>query len=124
MIAISIAGGGALGALSRFLVNQYMAANGMGAVGLSTLTVNVAGAFAIGCCFALFERFSISEALRLGLMVGFLGSFTTFSTFSLELVNELYAGHFLRSSLYVAASVLFCLLACHLGIIVARSVID
>ncbi len=78
MIAISIAVGGALGALSRFLVNQYMAANGVGAVSLSTLTVNVAGAFAIGCCFALFERFSISEALRLGLMVGFLGSLRRF----------------------------------------------
>ena len=108
MIAFSIALGGAFGALARFLVNQFMVANGLGALGLSTLTINVAGSFAIGCCFVLFERFSASDALRLGLMVGFLGAFTTFSTFSLELFNDLQAGNFFRSALYASASVLFC----------------
>ena len=124
MIALSIAMGGAFGAVARFLVNQLMIANGLGAAGLSTLTVNVAGSFAIGCCFVIFERFSASDALRLGLMVGFLGAFTTFSTFSLELVSDLQAGNFLRSVLYAAASVLFCLFACYAGIGVARSIID
>ena len=65
MIAFSIALGGAFGALVRFLVNQLMIANGLGAVGLSTLTINVTGSFAIGCCFVIFERFNASDALRL-----------------------------------------------------------
>ena len=101
-----------------------MVANGMGALGLSTLTVNVVGSFAIGCCFVFFERVSASEALRLGLMVGFLGAFTTFSSFSLELVSDLQVGNVLRPSIYAAASVVFCLLACYAGIVVTRSVID
>jgi CrcB protein len=71
-----------------------------------------------------FERFSASEALRLGLMVGFLGAFTTFSTFSLELVSDLQTGNIMRAAIYAAASVLFCVLACYAGIVVARSVID
>ncbi len=124
MIALSIALGGAFGALARFWVNQFMVANGFGALGLSTMTVNVAGSFAIGCCFVIFERFSASDALRLGLMVGFLGAFTTFSTFSLELVSGFQAGNFMRSAMYAAASVLFCLFACYAGITVARSIID
>lgn len=124
MIALAIAGGGALGALARYVIHQYMIASGVNAVGLSTLTVNVIGSFAIGCCFILFERFSVSEAVRLGLMVGFLGAFTTFSTFSLELVNELQSGSYLRPAAYAAGSVLFCLVACFMGIGVTRSVID
>ncbi|MEL0153174.1 MAG: fluoride efflux transporter CrcB [Halieaceae bacterium] len=124
MIALSIAMGGAFGALARFWVNQFMIANSLSAVGLSTLTVNVAGSFAIGCCFVIFERFSASDALRLGLMVGFLGAFTTFSTFSLELVSDLQAGNFLRPAMYAAGSVMFCLFACYAGIAVARSIID
>lgn len=124
MIALSIAVGGAFGALARFWVNQFMIANSLSAVGLSTLTVNVAGSFAIGCCFVIFERFSASDALRLGLMVGFLGAFTTFSTFSLELVSDLQAGNFLRPAMYAAGSVMFCLFACYAGIAVARSIID
>jgi CrcB protein len=124
VIALSIAMGGAFGALARFWVNQFMIANSLSAVGLSTLTVNVAGSFAIGCCFVIFERFSASDALRLGLMVGFLGAFTTFSTFSLELVSDLQAGNFLRPAMYAAGSVMFCLFACYAGIAVARSIID
>ena len=81
MIALSIAMGGAVGALARFLVNQLMIANGLGAAGLSTLTINVAGSFAIGCCFVIFERFSASDAVRLGLMVGFLGVYNVFHLF-------------------------------------------
>ena len=57
-------------------------------------------------------------------MVGFLGAFTTFSTFSLELFSDLQAGNFFRSALYAAASVLFCLFACYAGIGVTRSIID
>ena len=124
MIALWIAMGGALGAISRYLVHQHMVASGMNGLGFSTLTVNVAGSFAIGCCFVFFERFSVSEALRLGLMVGFLGAFTTFSTFSLELVSDLEVGNVLRSTIYAASSVLFCLLACYAGMVMARSVID
>ena len=124
MIALAIAVGGALGALTRFFIQQHMVTSGFSAVGLSTLTVNLTGSFAIGCCFVFFERFSTPEVLRMGLMVGFLGAFTTFSTFSLELVSELQTGSYLRPAMYAAASVLFCLLGCYAGIVVTRSVID
>jgi CrcB protein len=124
MIALYIALGGAMGALARFVVHQWMLASGVGAFGLSTLTVNVVGSLAIGCCFIAFERLNVSEAVRLGLMVGFLGAFTTFSTFSLELLNELQAGNYLRPGIYAVSSVLLCLFGCYVGFTVTRAIID
>jgi CrcB protein len=124
MIALYIAFGGAMGALARFGVHQWMLASGVSALGLSTLTVNVLGSFAMGCCFIAFERLSISEALRLGLMVGFLGAFTTFSTFSLELLTELQGGNYLRPGIYAVSSVLLCLFGCYVGFAVTRAIID
>ena len=124
MIALCIALGGAMGALARFGVHQWMLASGVSTLGLSTLTVNVLGSFAMGCCFIAFERLSISEAVRLGLMVGFLGAFTTFSTVSLELLTELQGGNYLRPGIYAMSSVLLCLFGCYVGFAVTRAIID
>ena len=124
MIALCIALGGAMGALALFGVHQWMLASGVSALGLSTLTVNVLGSFAMGCCFIAFERLSISEAVRLGLIVGFLCAFTTFSTFSLELLTELQGGNYLRPGIYAMSSVLLCLFGCYVGFAVTRAIID
>ena len=124
MIALCIALGGAMGALALFGVHQWMLASGVSALGLSTLTVNVLGSFAMGCCFIAFERLSISEAVRLGLIVGFLCAFTTFSTFSLELLTELQGGNYLRPGIYAMSSVLLCLFGCYVGFVVTRAIID
>ncbi|MCF7990361.1 MAG: fluoride efflux transporter CrcB [Thiohalocapsa sp.] len=118
----AIAGGGALGALSRFWVSN-------GVYGLfgrdfpwGTLVVNVLGSFAMGFLFVLLlERSMMSPELRAALLVGFLGSFTTFSTFSLETLTLMQQGEMSRALLNIAVSVLVCLLACWIGLVAGRA---
>jgi len=84
-----IAGGGAVGALLRYGAGSLVARAYGGTFPLATMTVNLAGSLAIGVCLGLFEQAVVSEAVRAGLLIGLLGAFTTFSTFSLETVQLL-----------------------------------
>ncbi len=82
-----IAAGGALGAVSRYLVSGWAQGLSSGVFPWGTLTVNVVGSFLIGALSALFERQAVSPNIRLFLMIGTLGGFTTFSSFSQETIN-------------------------------------
>ncbi|WP_337954738.1 CrcB family protein [Sedimenticola selenatireducens] len=81
---LTIAAGGAIGALMRFWVsNGIYGVFGRG-FPYGTLTVNVLGSLVMGFLYILFlERMSVSPEIRGALLVGFLGAFTTFSTFSI-----------------------------------------
>ena len=119
---LAIAGGGALGAVSRFWVSTGVYRLLGRDVPWGTLAVNVAGSFAMGLLFVLLlERTVASPELRAAILVGFLGSFTTFSTFSLETLTLVQQGETGRALLNIAASVLLCLAACWGGIIAARA---
>ena len=114
-MALAIALGGAVGALSR----HYMAAAVSRAFGLGfpygTLTVNVVGCFLMGLLVeALALRFSITPEARGFLAVGLLGGFTTFSAFSLDAVLLYERGAFAAAAAYVAVSVV-----CSIGGLVA-----
>ena len=86
-----------------------------------TLAVNVIGSLALGWLATIFiDRSEINSALRLGIIVGFLGAFTTFSTFSLESVQLLLSGSIWRSLLNIAANTVVCIGMCYLGIQLAR----
>lgn len=119
---LSIMLGGALGALLRFWVS-----NGVyGLLGRNfpygTLTVNVLGSFVIGVLAVYFtQRELLASPLARGLIVGVLGAFTTFSTFSLDTVELLREGIWLKASLNIILNVLLCLLAVWLGVLVARA---
>ena len=111
--------GGGAGALARYLLTLTgkrmveLAGSAMrlstgttnsliaNAVALSTLVINLVGCFVIGLAFGAFERRLPSPELRLFLMTGFLGGFTTFSTFALELATAIRSGR-LGSALAVA----------------------
>lgn len=116
-----IAGGGAIGAILRFGVS-----NGVHAVfgrdfPYGTLTVNVLGSLLIGFFYiTLLERVSLGPEWRAFIIIGVLGAFTTFSTFSLETFNLIEAGEIAKALLNVALSVSACLLAAWIGILVAR----
>ena len=118
---LAIACGGAAGALSRWMlaggVQRWLGRE----FPWGTLAVNVLGSFALGL-FAVIaiERFDFGPALRLGILVGFLGAFTTFSTFALDTVELGAAGLSWRAALYVAASVGSCVLAVLAGMQFAR----
>ena len=118
---IAIAVGGALGALSRFWATNL--ANSLFGTDFpyGILIVNIAGSFAIGVVFILLvERSLLPTFWGAGLMVGFLGAFTTFSTFSLQALGLLEASRFVAAVIYIAASVIICILAAALGMLVAR----
>ena len=106
---ISVALGGAFGAVARYLVGLTVA------FPLGTLTVNVAGSLAIGVVWALFTARGLQAWLPL-VMTGFLGGFTTFSAFSLDTMRLLEAGRLGAAFTYVAASMLLSLGACALGL--------
>lgn len=118
-----IAGFGALGCVSRYLLSGWV----YGLMGrgfpYGTFVVNVMGAFIIGLIMEFGMRSTALPAnLRAGLTIGFLGGLTTFSTFSYETFRLLEEGEFLIASTNVLASVFTCLLFTWLGIITARYV--
>lgn len=118
---LAIAIGGALGSVLRFALNEAVSARFGRAFPWGTLSINAIGSLLIGLlAILLVERWEVSPAVRLGLMVGLLGGFTTFSSFSLEVVQLLQTGALLRASLYVAASFTVCIAAAALGIHLAR----
>jgi len=88
-----------------------------------TFVVNIIGAYFIGLIMELALRSTaISDTLRLGLTVGFLGGLTTFSTFSYETFTLLEDGQFAVAFLNMFASVAVCLLFTWLGIITVRTI--
>jgi len=113
--------GAIFGANARYLVGLW-AANRLGAdFPYGTLFVNVAGCFVIGFFFGLGEtRITITPELRLFFAVGFLGAFTTFSTFGYESVSLARSGALWLSLLNIVGSNLLCLLAVAAGLLVAR----
>lgn len=118
---LAIAMGGALGAVLRYLVSTGT----YGWLGrgfpYGTLVVNVLGSLAIGLLSELFlQRMLVSPETRAALLVGLLGAFTTFSTFSLETINLLEQGSVLKAASNVVFSVLFCLLATWFGLLIGR----
>jgi len=124
VIYLAVALGGALGALSRFGIGQWLADSDYALFNPATFLVNVIGALLIGILFVGAERFTLSEPARLGMSVGFLGAFTTFSAFSLQLLTDIQDGQVLRAVAYAAATVFLCLISCLVGIELARSVFD
>lgn len=120
---IFIATGGAAGALLRFwMSNGVYALLGRG-FPYGTLSVNVAGSVLMGLCYVfMFERMDVPSQWRAGIMIGMLGAFTTFSTFSIETLNLLEAGEEFRAGLNVLLSVALSVTGCWLGMVMGREI--
>jgi len=108
--------GGGMGAACRFAVSCLMNRFAVGAFPAGTVAVNLAGCFLIGLCYAFVGGRLLTPGARLFAMTGFLGGFTTFSTFSLETVNALKNGFAILALTNVAVSVIAGLLLTVLGI--------
>ncbi len=86
--------GSGVGGVARFTLSRYVMSSSASFFPLGTLCVNLCGSFLIGFLSGIFELAEIPSNMRLLIMVGFLGGFTTFSTFSLETFNLLRNGEF------------------------------
>jgi len=109
---ISIALGGALGAVCRYWVSLSLLPVSSYKFPFATLSVNVAGSLLMGVLYVLIvEKGGLPDEARHILMVGFLGAFTTFSTFSLDAISLWQNGGQLMALSYVVSSVALCLIA-------------
>ena len=116
-----IALGGASGALGRYWVSGYVVNNTDHYLPLGPLTVNILGSLLMGVLFVLIlEKSQLSAEYRPLLMVGFLGAFTTFSTFSLETVVLVQEGHIMSAAIYILLSVILCTSALFAGVSLTR----
>jgi CrcB protein len=118
---IFIALGGAGGALARHWISSLVHNSATSHFPWGTLTVNLLGSFFIGLMYVVIvERGLIHPDWRSVTMVGFLGAFTTFSTFSLETISLMENGQPVAALGYVLLSVFICILAVWLAMSLAR----
>jgi CrcB protein len=118
-----IAIGGALGSIARYLVGSTVS-NRMGTrFPYGTFVINLTACLIIGFFLAAVERRTeVNPALRFLIPIGFVGAYSTFSTFEWETFVHLQTGDFLIAALYVSLSILLGLLAVWAGVVVARFV--
>jgi fluoride exporter len=110
--------GGAFGALARHLTNLsfqiLLKGSPVAGYPFSTLTINILGSFLLSFLFFA-NYFGLPNALKLAIGTGFIGAFTTFSTFELETLQLVQKGDYLYAGLYVVSSVVLGFLAVLLG---------
>ena len=121
VLAIGI--GGAIGSLLRFWMSTWVHSFAGRGFPYGTLTVNVLGCLVMGVLFVLFtERFSDNAVLRAGILIGVLGGFTTFSSFSIETFNLIEQGAHLEALANMALSLALCVGATWIGVILGRQI--
>ena len=118
-----VGAGGAFGAIGRYWLSIWVYSLTGRAFPWGTLTVNLLGSLLMGFLSVwLLERMTLSTEVRALLMVGFLGSFTTFSTFSLETLLLLEQGAVARAGVNIAVSVITCVFAAWMGTLIAKAI--
>jgi CrcB protein len=115
--------GGFLGAITRYGAAVWIGQRWGRSFPLGTFVINVSGSFLIGLLMTLLaERFMVNPQWRLMLVVGFLGAYTTFSTFEYETGALLKDGEWMIALLNVVLSVILGFAALKLGEVIAKSI--
>lgn len=121
---LAVMAGGALGSLLRYMASLAIAERWGGTFPWGTLAVNVAGSFGIGMFAGLTAvegLLLVPPTVRVFVMVGIFGGFTTFSSFSLQTLNLVQDGEWLGAGGNIIFSVVLCLVAVWLGHVAAAS---
>ncbi|HCR86051.1 MAG TPA: fluoride efflux transporter CrcB [Alphaproteobacteria bacterium] len=114
--------GGGVGSVIRYIFSKTIPPHIFGFIN-STLFVNILGSFIIGCIFSFFikNQADISNSnIYILAVIGFLGGFTTFSTFSLDVLHFINNGQVLQAAFYILLSVMVSLLAVYTGYIIFK----
>ena len=120
---LAIAIGGTLGCWARYAMTGLVQGIFGRSFPLATLVINVLGCFLMGFLFfETLERIILSPAMRAGILVGVLGGFTTFSTFSMETLLLVEEGETAKAVLYIVLSVGLGLTAAFSGAYIARNI--
>ena len=122
MPLILIGIGGFAGAISRYLVDGFVTDRTAGAFPWGTFVVNATGSFVLGLLFAMTtERAILPADIRGPVMIGFIGAYTTFSTYMLESWGLVESGSYAPAFANLAGSVLVGLIAVALGLVIGRA---
>ena len=120
VILLSVAIGGALGAVLRYSSGQLLSET-LNSMGITTFLVNTMGSLGLGLFFGYVEsRTNIPKTITAGVAVGLFGGFTTFSTYMLDIVLEAEAVKIAWAIILVRATIVIGLLAILLGLSVGR----
>jgi CrcB protein len=120
---VEIAIGGAAGAVARYLVDGWVSQRSGGSFPLGTLVVNLSGTFILGLLATLaVERSVLPAVIRPALMIGFLGAYTTFSTWMLESWRLTEQGAWLGAAANIGGSVVLGVVALGAGIALGRAI--
>ena len=123
MTVLLVGAGGFAGAISRYLVDGVVSDRTGGGFPWGTLVVNVSGTFLLGLLFAMTaERAILPAEIRAPLMIGFIGAYTTFSTYLLESWRLLEDGAWPAALANVGGSIVLGLLAVTVGILIGRAI--
>lgn len=115
--------GGSLGAVARFAVINWVAQILGRAFPYGTLAVNVLGSALMGFLGVyLLQKFHVSPEYRVAILTGFLGAFTTMSTFSIDSLSLMEKNQWFLASLYIAVTVVACIAAARGGMILAERI--
>ena len=118
---LAAAAGGALGSVARYVLGFYAGVLVGTAFPWGTLFVNVTGSFVIGALAEAFAlRWHVDPAVRIFLITGICGGYTTFSAFSLEVVALIARGALMPAAAYIVGSVVVSLAALYAGLFVVR----
>lgn len=120
---LAIAIGGILGCWARYAMTVGVQAIWGRTFPYGTLSINVLGSFLMGFLFfATLEHLAVGPYVRVGILTGFLGGFTTFSTFAMETLLLAEEGDIAKSIVYVALSIVLGIVAAFAGAFLARVV--
>ena len=121
-VIVGVALGGALGASARYLLDRFIEARSFAIFPWATFTINISGCFLIGLIAAtLVDRHHLPAWIRIGLVVGVIGGYTTFSTFAQEALSLVDAHDAAAALAYTAGSVVLGIAAVYAGTVLGRT---
>jgi fluoride exporter len=120
---LSVAAGGALGAVARYLINISPLARLFEKFPFPTFFINITGSFLIGFLLILLtDKLEVNDNLRMAIIVGFLGAFTTFSTFEMEIYGLVQERQLVMALVYLLLSVIVGFIGVVAGVWLGRNV--